>query len=91
MTQFATVMMIVWGLLVLIAAAVYLYRSRLQRDEVDQIVLDESLEHEKQAQAVIAAKVGKVEPILLICKWVVAVATVLVIAYWIWNIYSQFQ
>ena len=91
MTHFATVMMIVWGLLVLISAAVYLYRSRLQRDEVDQIVLDESLEHEKQAQAAIAAKVNKVEPVLLVCKWVVAVATVFVIGYWIWNIIGQFQ
>ena len=91
MTQFAAVIMIVWGLLVLIAAAVYLYRSRLQRDEVDQIVLDESLEHEKRAQAVIAAKVGKVEPILLICKWVVAVATVFVIGYYVWDIIGQFK
>jgi len=77
--------------LVVIGAAVYLYRSRLQRDEVDQIVLDESLEHEKLAQAAIVAKIAKIEPVLLVCKWVVGLATLFVIGYWVWNIYSQFQ
>jgi len=37
----------VWGLLALITAAVYVYRSRLTRDEEDQIFLSEGFETRK--------------------------------------------
>ncbi len=88
---FVLVMWIVWGALVVIAAALYLYRSRLQRDEEDQIFLDDSFEQEKAAQEDIVAKVNKIEPSLRIMKWLVVVATVLVIVYYIWDIYTQFK
>jgi hypothetical protein len=81
----------VWGLLLLLTIAVYLYQSRLTRDEEDQIFLSDGFEHEKAAQSAIAAKVGKIQPVLKICKVLVAVATVFVIGYYIFDIYNQFK
>lgn len=88
---FAWVMWIVWAVLVLITAVLYLYRSRLTRDEEDQIFLDDSFSHEQAAQAAIVAKVNKVQPLLRVCIWVVAVATLFVIGYYIWDIITQFK
>ena len=51
----------VWGLLALITAAVYVYRSRLTRDEEDQIFLSEGFEHEKAHQINVAQCFGIIE------------------------------
>lgn len=75
----------VWGGLVVLMAALHVYRSTLTRDEEDQLFLDDSFEQEKNAQAVIATKVGRVEPIVQISHWLVGAATVGVIAYYIWQ------
>lgn len=81
----------VWGLLLLLTAGVYLYQSRLTRDEEDQIFLSDSFEHEKAAQSQIAVKVSKIQPVLKICKLLVAAATVFVIGYYILDVYNQFK
>jgi uncharacterized ion transporter superfamily protein YfcC len=81
----------VYGVVVAITAVLYIYRGRLQRDEEDQIFLDDSFEHEKAEQEAIATKVNKLEPSLRIMKWLVALATVLVIVYYIWDIVTQFK
>ena len=81
----------VWILCVLFLAIMYLYRSRLTRDEEDQIFLDESFNHQKSAQAAIAAKVEKNEPLVKASLWLAGGATVLVIAYNIWDIFNQFK
>ena len=81
----------VWGAVVVVTFAIYIYRSRLTRDEDDQIYLDDAFSHEKAAQAEIAAKVAKVEPALKVAKWLVVVATVFVIGYYIWDIATQFK
>ena len=39
---FVPVMWSVWGLIVLVMAVMFLYRSRLTKDEEDQIFLDDS-------------------------------------------------
>lgn len=85
------VMWSVYGALVAITAVLYIYRGRLQRDEEDQIFLDDSFEQEKAEQAAIVARVSKIEPSLRIMKWLVAIATVLVIVYYIWDIVTQFK
>ena len=85
------VMWSVYGALVAITAVLYIYRGRLQRDEEDQIFLDDSFEHEKAEQEAIVARVNKIEPSLRVMKWLVAVATVIVIAYYIWDIVTQFK
>lgn len=80
-----------WGFLVLISAALYLYRSTLTRDEEDQIFLDDSFNHEKVAQAAIIEKVNKIQPLLHICMWLVGAATLFVVAYYIWDVLTQFK
>ena len=80
-----------WGFLVLVSAALYLYRSTLTRDEEDQIFLDDSFNHEKVAQEAIIAKVNKIQPLLRICMGLAGVATLFVIAYYIWDIMTQFK
>ena len=81
----------VWGLLLLLTAAVYLYQSRLTRDEEDQIFLSDGFEQEKAAQSAIAARVSKIQPVLKICKVLVAVATVFVIGYYIVDVINQLK
>jgi len=81
----------VWGLLALVTAGVYLYQSRLTRDEEDQIFLSDGCEQEKAAQSAIAARVSKVQPVVKICKVLVAVATVFVIGYYIVDVINQFK
>ena len=85
------VMWAVWAALVLILAALYLYRSRLTRDEEDQIFLDDSFEHEKTAQAAIVARVNKIQPVLRASMILVGLATVFVIGYYILDIFNQFK
>src|SRR5581483_10979845 len=65
----------VWALCVLFVAVMYLYRSRLTRDEEDQIFLDDSFSHERTAQAAIAQKVQKIEPLVKGSLWLAGAAT----------------
>jgi hypothetical protein len=81
----------VWAVCVLFVAVMYLYRSRLTRDEDDQIFLDDSFSHERAAQAVITEKVHKIEPIVRGSIWLAGAATVMVVAYYIWDIFIQFK
>jgi hypothetical protein len=85
------IMWAVWGLLLVITAAIYVYQSRLTRDEEDQIFLSDGFEHEKIAQSAIQAKVGKIQPMLKACKLLVGVATVFVIGYYIIDVFNQLK
>ena len=91
MTGVVPVMWTVWGVLVLILVALYVYRAKLTQDEDDQLILDESFDNVKNEQAEIIAKVNKIEPLVRILKWAVALATVSVLAYYIWDIITQFK
>ena len=91
MTGIVPVMWTVWGVLVLILVALYVYRAKLTQDEDDQLILDESFDNVKNEQAEIIAKVNKIEPLVRILKWAVALATVSVLAYYIWDIITQFK
>ena len=82
------VMWSVWAVLVVVLAALYVYRSRLTRDEDDQIYLDEAFNHEKDAQAAIVARVNKVSPYVRVTSWLVAASTVFVIGYYVVDIYN---
>jgi hypothetical protein len=79
-------MWLVWGVLVAIMAALHVYRSSLEKNEDDQIFLDESFEHEKTEQEAIVLKVNKVAPFLRVAQWLVAAMTIFVIAYYIRDI-----
>ena len=83
---FVPAMWLVWGVLVAIMAALHVYRSSLEKNEDDQIFLDESFEHEKTEQEAIVLKVNKVAPFLRVAQWLVAAMTIFVIAYYIRDI-----
>lgn len=85
------VMWVVWSALVVFTAALYIYRSNLTKDEEDQIFLDDSFNHERVAQAAIVAKVNKVQPLLRIALWLVVVATLFVIGYYVMDFVQQFK
>jgi hypothetical protein len=81
----------VWGFTVLVLAALVIYRSRLSRDEEDQLFLDDSFSQEKAAQAAIAARVNKVQPLVRVSEVVVGVATLFVVGYYILDVINQFK
>lgn len=83
------VMWIVWSAIVVLMVGLHVYRSSLEKDEEDQLFLDESFEHERAANAAIVARASKVEPLVTVSHWLVAAVTVLVIAYYAWDILRQ--
>ena len=85
------VMWAVWAALVIVLAALYLYRSNLERDEEDQIFLDDAFAHERNAQSAIVAKVNKIQPVLRASMILVGVATVFVVGYYVMDIVKQFK
>ena len=86
---FVPVMWTIWSAFVVFTAALYIYRSSLTKNEEDQIFLDDSFSHEKAEQAVITAKVNKVEPLVRIARWLVVGMTVVVIAYYVRDVVLQ--
>src|ERR1700736_1165633 len=78
----------VFGVCLLFTIFMHLYRARLTRDEEDQIFLDDSFSHERSNQAAIAARVLKIEPMVKASVWLAGAATVLVISYYIWDIFN---
>jgi hypothetical protein len=86
---FVPIMWTVWGALVVLMLSLHLYRSSLEKNEDDQIFLDDSFEHEKAEQAAIVAKVHKVEPALRVAKLLALAMTVVVIIYYIRDILLQ--
>jgi hypothetical protein len=88
---FATWMMIAWGALAVITGALMLYRAKLQGNEMDQVSLDDTFAKEKAENEAIAAKVNKIQPAIRILSWLFIVATVFVVAYWIWDFVEQFK
>ena len=88
---FVPVMWSVWGVLVLILVSIWVYRTRLERDEEDQIFIDDAFSHEKAEQALIVEKVNKVQPIFRTMTMVTGVATLFVIGYYVYDIVRQFM
>ena len=86
---FAPVMWTIWAAFVVYTAAMYVYRSSLTRDEEDQIFLDDSFEHEKAEQAVIVARVTKIEPLIRVARWIVIAMSVVVVGYYIRDVMLQ--
>lgn len=88
---FVPIMWSVWGLTVLAMAIMFLYRSRLTKDEADQIFLDDSFSREQTAQQAIIAKVKKVQPLIKVSEIIAGVATLFVIGYYVNDIINQFK
>jgi hypothetical protein len=88
---FVPVMWSVWGVLLLVLAALSLYKSSLARDEEGQIFLDDAFSHVRAEQEAIVARVQKVEPAVRLSLWLVGAATLFVIVYYVLDIIAQFR
>jgi hypothetical protein len=86
---FVPIMWTVWGVIVASMLLLHIYRSSLEKNEDDQIFLDDSFEHEKAAQSLIVAKVNKIEPVIRVAKWLAVAMSVVVIVYYIRDILVQ--
>ena len=86
---FAPIMWSVWGVCVALMLSLHIYRGNLEKDEDDQIFLDDSFDHERAAQTAIVARVHKIEPALRLAKWLALAMTVVVIVYYIRDIMVQ--
>jgi hypothetical protein len=67
----------------------HVYRSSLEKDEEDQLFLDDSFEHERAANAAIVARATRVEPLVAVSHWMVAVISAVVILYYVWDVLRQ--
>ena len=85
------VMWSIWAVLALALAGLHFYKSRIERDEDDQIFLDDSFDHMKNEQAAIVARVHKIEPLLRVVLWLAVAATLFVIGYYVVDCLSQFK
>lgn len=86
---FVPVMWIAWSAIAVIMVALHVYRSSLEKDEEDQLFLDDSFEHERAANAAIVARASRVEPLVRVSHWLLAAASVVVIVYYVWDIMAQ--
>lgn len=89
--SFVPTMWVIWGVLAAIVAGLHVYKSRLERDEDDQIFLDDSFDQMRNEQAAIVEKVHKIEPVQRIFLWLAVAATVFVIGYYIVVCVNQFK
>ena len=83
-----TMQPIVWGVWILCAvflAVMHLYRSRLTRDEEDQIFLDDAANHQKKEQEDILVKVNKIQPFIRVVTGVTCALTVGIIGVYVWD------
>jgi hypothetical protein len=80
---FVPIMWTTWGVLTASMLGLHIYRSSLEKDEDDQLFLDESFAHEQAAQAMIVARVNKVEPVLRVAKWLAAAMSGVVLVYYV--------
>lgn len=86
---FAPIMWSLWGAVVVLMFSLHIYRGSLEKNEDDQIFLDDSFEHERTAQMAIVAKVHKIEPALRVAKWLALAMTLVVIVYYVRDILVQ--
>ena len=87
--QFAPVLWTVWFALFLLLIIVNIIAGRFARDEDDQLLLHDSMEHVRQEQAVIVARLNKVEPLKRILVWMLGAMTVVVAGYYLMDVYHQ--
>jgi len=88
-TGLAPVLWIAWGIVALVTALLYAYRSTLTRDEEGQIFLDDAFAHEKAIQTAIVSRVNRLQPALRACLVMTCLMTVAVVAYYLWNVYKS--
>ncbi len=82
---------VVWCALLLLFTVVSLIAGRLARDEDDELILHESLDHVRQEQAAIVARLHRVEPLKRMLMWLLLAVTLIVIGYYALDIYRHLQ
>ncbi|MFP5277077.1 MAG: hypothetical protein ACLGPM_08175 [Acidobacteriota bacterium] len=82
---------VVWCVLLLLFTVVSLIAGRLARDEDDELILHESLDHVRQEQAAIVARLHRVEPLKRMLMWLLLAVTLIVIGYYALDIYRHLQ
>jgi hypothetical protein len=83
------IMWTVWGVIVASMLSLHIYRGSLEKNEDDQIFLDDSFDHERAAQMAIVEKVQKVEVPLRIAKWLALGMSCVVAVYYVRDIMVQ--
>ncbi|HUA96994.1 MAG TPA: hypothetical protein VMA34_01550 [Terracidiphilus sp.] len=91
MSGFAPAMWAVWALFMLLFAAVKLYASNLEKNEDDQLFLDDSFNHVKSEQDAIVARVHQVEPYLRLTLVLACVMSLFVVGYYVLDMVRQFR
>lgn len=89
MTFLAMALWSVWSAFAVFLAALYIYRSSLGRDEEDQIFLDDSFDHQKAEQAIITARVARVDPWIRTAAWLLAGTSALIVIYYVRDVLVQ--
>jgi hypothetical protein len=87
---FISIMWAVWGASFVFMAGVTIFAARVGRNEEAQIFLADSSSHIKSDQDAIAARVGRIRPLKRISLALVGVMTVVVLGYYIFDIFHQF-
>lgn|GEM_PF-703224 len=88
---FVPTMWTVWAVFAVALAGLHAYKSRLERDEDDQIFLDDSFDHMKNAQEALVARVHKIEPVERVALWLAVAATLFVVGYYVVDFLNQFK
>ena len=87
--QFAPVLWTVWFALLLLFIIVNIVAGRFARDEDDPLLLHESMDHVRREQAVIVARLNKVQPFKRALLWMLGAMTIVVAGYYVMDIYRQ--
>jgi hypothetical protein len=89
--SFVPTMWTVWAVFAVALAGLHAYKTRLERDEDDQIFLDDSFDQMKNEQAAILERVHKIEPVERVAMWLAVAATLFVVGYYIVDFMNQFK
>jgi hypothetical protein len=89
--SFVPMMWTVWAVFAAALAGLHAYKTRLERDEDDQIFLDDSFDQMKNEQAAILERVHKIEPVERVAMWLAVAATLFVVGYYIVDFMNQFK
>jgi len=81
----------VWGASILFMAIMVLYASGLAKNEEDQLFLADSSSHEKTEQSAISARIEKIEPVKKASYFLAVATTLVVVAYYVFDMISQFK
>jgi len=84
------IMWAVWGASLVFMAGVSIFAARLGRNEEAQIYLAASSNRVKSDQDAILARVNKFRPVKMTALWIAGAMTVIVLAYYLFDIFHQF-